>query len=74
MNEMKTVLLHFIVLAVIVNVGTVGFFFYLDQIELMEWKMLYVVPIGITNGIIIFIIHIKMEKIRIADKERDRLK
>jgi predicted transcriptional regulator len=74
MNEMKTVLLHFIVLAVIVNVGTVGIFFYLDEIGVMNWEMLYIVPIGITNGIIIFIIHIKMEKIRLAQKEREKLK
>lgn len=71
---MKTVLLHFIVLAVIVNVGTVGIFFYLDEIGVMEWEMLYVVPIGITNGIIIYIIHIKMEKVRLAQKDRENLR
>jgi predicted transcriptional regulator len=74
MNEMKTVLLHFMVLAVIVNVGTVGIFFYLDEIGVMEWEMLYVVPIGIANGIIIFIIHIKMEKVRLAQKDREKLR
>lgn len=74
MNEMKTVLLRFIVLAFLLNCGTVAFFFMLDDWGLMEWEMLYVVPLGIANGIVLFVLQLKMERVRKQDKERQKLR
>ena len=64
MNEMKIVLLRFVVLALLLNMGTVAFFFMLDDWGLMEWEMLYVVPLGIANGIVLFVLNLKMESVK----------
>lgn len=71
---MQTVIVRFIVIGIIINLGTISFFFVLDEFGLMEWEMLYAVPIGIANGILMFVIHIKMEKVRRQDKEREKLR
>lgn len=74
MNEMQTVLVRFIVIGIIINVGTVAFFFVLEEFGLMDWEVMYAVPLGIANGILMFIIHIKMERVRRADKEKEKLR
>lgn len=74
MNEMQTVIVRFVVIGIIINVGTVAFFFVLEEFGLMEWEVMYAVPLGIANGIIMFIVHIKMERVRKADKERESLR
>jgi len=74
MNEMQTVIVRFVIIGIIINIGTVTFFFVLDEFGLMTWETLYAVPLGIANGIIMFIVHIKMEKVRREDKEKERLR
>jgi len=74
MSDMKTVIVRFVVIALLLNVGTVAFFFVLDEFGLMEWNTLYAVPLGIANGILLFIIQIKLEKQRRAEKERESLR
>lgn len=55
-------LVMFILFAVLINVGSVTAFYILEDIGVLEWEVIYAVPLGIVNGIILLIYNVRKAK------------